>query len=105
MIDISGLSAAELSHLRMQIDHLLKIKHAERIANARRDIIGIAREIGVSVEELMERPDTREKPLNMPVRIEHPSVPGRVWSGRGRHPNWMKELLAAGKSLDELKAT
>lgn len=29
---------------------------------------------------------------------------GNTWSGRGRRPRWVTEALAAGKSLDDLRA-
>lgn len=29
---------------------------------------------------------------------------GLTWSGRGRRPAWVNEALAAGKSLDDLRA-
>ena len=104
MIDIAGLTLEELGHLRTTIDDLLRIKRAERVANARREILVIINEVGVSLEELMETRDAPEKPLRMPVRIPHPNMPGVAWTGRGRYPNWMKALLAEGKSIDELKA-
>jgi DNA-binding protein H-NS len=28
-----------------------------------------------------------------------------VWSGKGRQPQWIKEVLTKGVSLDELRAT
>ena len=30
---------------------------------------------------------------------------GNTWSGRGRRPGWLKEALASGKTLDDLKAS
>jgi len=104
MIDITGLTLEELGNLRMQVDDLLQIKRAERVVSARRDILGIVKQIGVPLEDLMERPDVWEKRSTPPVRIEHPSVPGLAWAGRGRRPNWIKDLLATGKSIEELKA-
>ncbi|NLD54070.1 MAG: H-NS histone family protein [Burkholderiaceae bacterium] len=34
-------------------------------------------------------------------RDEH----GNTWSGRGRRPGWLKDALASGKTLDDLKAS
>jgi DNA-binding protein H-NS len=28
---------------------------------------------------------------------------GRTWSGKGKRPNWVREAMAAGRSLDELR--
>lgn len=32
-----------------------------------------------------------------PLRYRHPDDPGRVWSGRGKTPRWVAELLAQGR--------
>ncbi|WP_245478005.1 H-NS family nucleoid-associated regulatory protein [Bradyrhizobium guangxiense] len=36
-------------------------------------------------------------------RFQNPESPFQTWSGRGRQPRWMMELLAQGKSLEDLK--
>ena len=52
-----------------------------------------------------------ETPSNNPQRRPYPEVlqkycnpehPEQTWSGRGRQPRWVRELLATGKSLDDL---
>jgi DNA-binding protein H-NS len=101
VIDISHLTLEQLGHLRIQIDDLLRIKRAERVANARQQILAIVDDIGASLEEVMDSEAAPRKPKYAP--IHHPDFPGLAWSGRGRHPNWVKELLAAGKSLDDLR--
>lgn len=100
-MDIAHLTLEQLGHLRMQIDDLLRIKRAERVANAHRQILAIVDSVGASLEEVMDSKAAPRKSKYAP--IHHPDVPGLAWSGRGRHPNWMKELLAAGKSLDDLR--
>lgn len=32
-----------------------------------------------------------------PLRYRHPDDPGRVWSGRGKTPRWVAELVAQGR--------
>jgi len=105
MFDLTELTLEQLGHLRMQIDDLLAIKRAQRVANARRDILVIAKDAGLPLTELIKGEDNFARPMKTSIRIEHPSVPGVAWTGRGRYPNWMKELLAGGKSIDELKST
>lgn len=33
----------------------------------------------------------------------NPSAPHQTWSGRGKTPRWIEELLASGKSLEDLR--
>ena len=34
----------------------------------------------------------------------NPENPDETWSGRGRRPRWVNDALAAGRTLDDLKA-
>jgi len=36
-----------------------------------------------------------------PAKYKHPEDSSLTWSGRGRQPNWIKDVLSAGKSLDD----
>lgn len=36
-------------------------------------------------------------------RYRHPERPELVWSGRGAQASWVKEFVAAGGNLEELK--
>lgn len=36
-------------------------------------------------------------------RFQNPNRPFQTWSGRGRQPRWVVELLATGKSLEDLR--
>jgi DNA-binding protein H-NS len=36
-------------------------------------------------------------------KFQNPNEPSQTWAGRGRMPRWVKELLAAGKNIDELR--
>jgi DNA-binding protein H-NS len=36
-------------------------------------------------------------------RFRNPEPPHQTWSGRGKQPRWVRELLARGKSLHDLR--
>jgi DNA-binding protein H-NS len=36
-------------------------------------------------------------------KFRNPADPTETWSGRGKQPHWVRNLLAAGRSLDDLK--
>lgn len=38
-----------------------------------------------------------------PSTVLYQDGTGNSWTGRGPQPGWLKELLASGKSLEELK--
>jgi DNA-binding protein H-NS len=45
------------------------------------------------------------KPAKTPVpaQYQNPANPSEQWSGRGRKPRWLKELLDSGKTLDQFQ--
>ena len=47
--------------------------------------------------------DTLEYVTNMAVQYRHPDDTTQQWSGRGRQPEWFKEWVDAGKSMDLLR--
>ena len=57
--------------------------------------------MGFTLEIVLGKPakQTRAKP---PAKYRHPTDPSKSWSGRGKKPTWLVELLEAGKKLEEL---
>lgn len=62
------------------------------------------------------RPEQRRQLSNgasshrSPARRRHGGVmyrdeQGNTWSGRGRRPGWLKEALASGKTLEDLRSS
>ena len=47
-------------------------------------------------------PQRRPYPKVEP-KFQNPNDPSETWSGRGKSPRWVVELLAAGRSLDEFR--
>jgi DNA-binding protein H-NS len=49
-----------------------------------------------------ETPERRPYPKVHP-KFRNPKPPHQTWSGRGHQPRWVRELLAAGKTTDDLR--
>ena len=47
-------------------------------------------------------PQPRPYPPVLP-KFRNPAQPLETWSGRGRQPHWVSELLATGASLDDYR--
>jgi DNA-binding protein H-NS len=39
------------------------------------------------------------------AKFQNPLQPSQTWAGRGITPRWVREMLDAGKSLDDLRIT
>jgi DNA-binding protein H-NS len=100
-MDLSNLSVSDLRTLQDQVSKQLKVAAQQDIAKAREEIQAIAERAGISLQELVKGA-ARKKSGKVAVKFSNPGNADQQWSGRGRQPKWLKEWLAAGKSLDAL---
>lgn len=99
-IDLDAMSRDELLKLREDVDKALKTLDTRRRAEARKAAESTAREMGFTLEELVASKGASAKQKS-PPKYRNPDDPTKTWTGRGRQPAWIKEGLAAGKSLDD----
>jgi len=57
-------------------------------------------ELGWLGESANTVPKRRTYP-KVQAKFQNPARPLETWSGRGRQPRWMGELLKAGKTIDD----
>jgi len=57
------------------------------------------RQLGADAAPLEEPSGHR----SLPVKFRNPAEPHQTWSGRGKRPHWVTELLHAGMSLQDLQ--
>lgn len=104
MIDLSKLSFQELKDLQNQISKEIPRRQQDELEKARRQIREIAESAGLSLNEVMNLPARgARKGQTVAVKFRHPDNSSQQWSGRGRQPGWVRDWLAAGRALDELK--
>ena len=96
-IDLTALSIEELWALHEEIAAGLSTRlNAEKLKLERR-----LEELGHKSEEpsaRLRRPYPKVHP-----KFRNPQPPHETWSGRGRQPGWVTEMIEAGKSLDDLR--
>lgn len=100
-MDLSGLSSQDLRTLQEQVSQEIKQRGQQEIAKAREQIMAIAESVGLPLNELLAKQRAKSGPVA--ARYRNPSNAGQQWSGRGRQPKWVKDLLASGKNLDSAK--
>jgi DNA-binding protein H-NS len=95
-IDLNSMSIDELWALHEQITSILSAKmQAEKLKLEKRlEQIG-----GKALDVARQR---RPYPEVFP-RFRNPEPPHQTWSGRGKQPHWIRELLARGKYLHDLR--
>ena len=57
-----------------------------------------AAELGVEISDLLP---PKEK-AKAPPKYQDPNDPTKTWSGKGKPPQWVKDALDSGKTLDDL---
>jgi DNA-binding protein H-NS len=104
MMDLSGLSVADLRALQEQVAQEIKKREREEVVKAREQIMAIAQSVGIPLKDLIGS-DARAKDANgvTTVRYRHPSDKSLRWSGRGRQPKWVKDWVASGQPMDALR--
>jgi DNA-binding protein H-NS len=63
------------------------------------DDLAVAAQSGLPIAA----PITAEPVVRAP-KFTNTENPAQTWVGRGRRPRWLKDHLAAGRSLDEFRA-
>lgn len=99
-IDLGALSLQELKQLEKNVAKAITSFEERRKTDARAKVDELARELGFSLNELVEAAPSRKHTASEP-KYRHPENPEITWSGRGRKPAWIVDGLTAGKSLED----
>jgi DNA-binding protein H-NS len=101
--DLNKMTFEELRALRADIEAALKSyerrKRTEAIAAARAE----AEEHGYRLEDLIYEASSKDKRSKSSPRYQHPENAEVTWTGRGRRPDWIREGIESGKSIEDFK--
>ncbi len=98
-INLEAMSREELETLKQGVNKALATLDQRRKADARKAAEEAVRQFGFSLDEVMGGKGKGSKSSGG-AKYRNPADPTQTWTGRGRQPGWIKEGLAAGKSLD-----
>lgn len=101
MVDLTTYSLDELRVLNDDVESALDERVSDQLMEARDRIVLMAKEIGVSVEDLIGNLVAESK--HSKIKYRHRSDRSLEWTGRGRQPGWVREWLANGGALDQLR--
>jgi DNA-binding protein H-NS len=98
-IDLKSMPLDELWALHETISLILARKLEAEKRSLEQRLNELSRRVRKAANETSER---RPYPKVHP-KFRNPEPPHQTWTGRGLQPRWVRELLAAGKSLDDLR--
>jgi DNA-binding protein H-NS len=101
---LESMSVDELWDLHQEVASVLATRIKDEIHKL--ENIFEALESGPSVQpssvQPSEPPKRRRYPKVLP-KFQNPERPDETWAGRGRQPQWVTELLEAGKNIEDFR--
>lgn len=116
--NLDELSVDELEKLIKQAEKKLEKKRMDAVKTAQAEIEKIAKDLGVSVDDLLQekkargkkataRKATRKKKaaVRKPAKIKYrnPADSSQTWTGRGKRPVWLRDALDKGAKLEDFE--
>ncbi len=104
VVDFSTYSFSELVEIKQNLEGEIQSRQANEIEELRAKVSKAAHALGVSVEQIFGLPQSRKRVTRHargPQPARYRGTNGKLWSGRGPAPRWMKPLLAKGKTKED----
>jgi DNA-binding protein H-NS len=101
MKKLENMRYSELSALRTRIDDLMLEKQNSEMAGLREKMSELAKEHGLSIDELFGKDGRRKGNGSVPPKYRDPKNAANVWSGRGRMARWLVAATKGGKAKKE----
>jgi len=104
-IDLSGLNIVELEKLIVDARARIEVVKKQQFAEIRRTLESQARNAGFDIYELFGGRAARAaggERKAVPPKYRNPDNADQTWTGRGKQPVWLRDLLAAGKKLESM---
>jgi DNA-binding protein H-NS len=100
-IDFQTMSLDELWTLHEKIGSLLVTKVEAEKRELEKRLGELTRRYG-GESDGEGRPARRPYPKVFP-KFQNPEQPSQTWAGRGKQPRWVLELLATGRTIEDLR--
>ena len=105
--NLHELSEAELAKLIGSAQKTLRDRQLDKRKEVVAEIKQLAASIGYSVELTEISPEnatgSTRKGTKVPVKYRDPDNTKHQWTGRDVQPNWLRELIGQGRTLDEFR--
>ena len=97
-MNLEDMSKDELLQLQKEVGAALKSFEMRKRKEAMAAMEATAKEHGFTMAELMGKKAPGKKAA---AKYANPADPSETWSGRGRRPAWVSDLIASGKSIED----
>lgn len=99
--NLTNLSDSDLVKLQKEVEEAISSRANDNKKNALEAAKAEAKKHGFSLEDLVGSQKTKKPRTPAAPKYRHPENPEVTWSGRGRRPDWIKDAVEKGRSLEE----
>ena len=100
-MQLENKTLKELLELQDQISVLIESKREEEKGNFLKRVNDLAKESGLSHEEVTQLFDKTKRKGVLSPKYRNPDDPTKTWSGHGRKPQWFQDLIDQDKNIDD----
>jgi DNA-binding protein H-NS len=99
---LEKMSLEELQAHKKEVEVALQDHEKKRKTEALAAVRATAKEHGFTLDELVGGKPAAKSGTKGAPKYANPANPAQTWTGRGRQPNWVKEALAEGRTLESM---
>lgn len=100
-IDYKKYSLLQLEIMLMEISHEIEERKKLEAESIRQKIESLLQESGLSLDDVYTEKDIGIRTNKVPMKYRHPEESSIEWSGRGKMPIWMRDLIALGAEKED----
>lgn len=102
-MELQELSPSELSELSRRAAAIAERKRRESIGTYRAELLSKIKADGYTLADLGLDGGKAEK-VRRPARPKYrnPANPQQTWTGRGKNPNWVRDAMSVGYTLEQM---
>jgi DNA-binding protein H-NS len=97
--NLLGISSKDLQDFQVKLSAAIKQRIEQDKIDFHNEMHELASKRGFSLNAFLANPPKKVKI----AKYRNPTNSKQVWAGHGRKPNWLLDLLATGRSLEEFE--
>jgi DNA-binding protein H-NS len=97
--DLAKIPLKELLAFQAKLNKAIELRREEEKQDIYQRINALASESGFSLSELLAHKPAKK--TSAEIRYRNPNNKNEGWTGKGRKPKWLTDLLDAGKKLED----
>ncbi|WP_018122371.1 H-NS family nucleoid-associated regulatory protein [Wohlfahrtiimonas chitiniclastica] len=94
-------SLLQLEGILMEVSQEIEERKKLEAESIRQKIENLLQESGLSLDDVYTEKDMGVRSNKVPMKYRHPTDPSIQWSGRGKMPIWMRDLIEQGATKDD----